>query len=105
MEIPPQSFLRMHVYVEEPVMYKFNCTLGSTSDVAVYGRKGLRPSHTKVGYFSGVNSRLFRQVVIRIYNGFRDYPPSFFARPRSTLWDLLSTKMIPYHTLNLLWIH
>ena len=48
--IPPQSFQRMHVYVEEAVNYKFNCTVSAASEIAVYGRKGLRPSHTKVGW-------------------------------------------------------
>jgi len=47
-ELSPGSFSWMQVYVEEAMHLRFNCSLSTNAQVAVYGRKGLRPSHTKV---------------------------------------------------------
>nr|CAB3264552.1 teneurin-3 [Phallusia mammillata] len=54
-EVNPASFSYMQIYVEEPYHIKFNCSLGSKAQIAVYGRKGLRPSHTKFNFFERID--------------------------------------------------
>ena len=49
-QISPKSFHSIQFYVEEPSHIKFNFSVGPTAQLAIYGRKGLKPTHTKVVY-------------------------------------------------------
>ncbi|XP_078481639.1 teneurin-3 isoform X2 [Ciona intestinalis] len=53
--VPPSSFSWMQVYVEEPTHMKFNCSVSPQAEMAVYGRKGLRPTHTKFDFFEKID--------------------------------------------------
>uniref|UniRef100_H2YAD0 EGF-like domain-containing protein n=1 Tax=Ciona savignyi TaxID=51511 RepID=H2YAD0_CIOSA len=55
MVVPASSFSWMQVYVEEPTHMKFNCSVSPQAEMAVYGRKGLRPTHTKFDFFEKID--------------------------------------------------
>lgn len=43
-------FWRSQLYIDQPQFLKFNISVQKDALVGVYGRKGLPPSHTQVGY-------------------------------------------------------
>lgn len=49
-QIPPGIFWRSQVFIDHPMYLKFNVSLSKDALVGIYGRRGLPPSHTQVGY-------------------------------------------------------
>ncbi|XP_076799431.1 teneurin-3-like isoform X4 [Clavelina lepadiformis] len=56
--IPPHAFNWMQVYVEEPSHFKFNISVSPNAEMIVYGRKGLRPTHTKYDFSEKIDGSL-----------------------------------------------
>ncbi|KAG2465627.1 TEN3 protein, partial [Polypterus senegalus] len=56
-EVPPGVFWRSQISIDLPQFLKFNISLQKDALIGVYGRKGLRPSHTQYDFVELLDGR------------------------------------------------